>query len=129
MSQQPTQYLRHCQRCGHAWTVTQARGRLPVVCPACRDAHEAELAAGRMRRYRQRTQQRAAAEAEILARRVAWYAERLLADHPQAARILAEVPYDLAAALVDDLKERLRARSADAGADGAGVCPPGREAR
>jgi hypothetical protein len=81
-----------------------------------------------MRRYRHRRQDLAAAEADILARRVAWYAERLLADHPQAARILAEVPYDLAAALVDELKERLRARSAAAGTDGAGVCPPGREA-
>ena len=129
MSQQPQHYLRRCQRCGRTWTVAQERGRLPVVCPACRDAHEAALAAARMRRYRHRRQDQAAAEADILARRVAWYAERLLADHPQAARILAEVPYDLAAALVDELKERLRARSAAAGTDGAGVCPPGREAR
>ncbi len=129
MSQQPPQYLRRCQRCSRTWTVTQQRGRLPIVCPTCRSAHEAELAAARMRRYRHRRQDQATAEADILARRVAWYAERLLADHPQAARILAEVPYDLAAALVDDLKERLRARSTAAAGDGAGACLPGREAR
>jgi hypothetical protein len=127
MSYQSRQYLRHCQRCGQAWTVTQARGRLPVVCPACQGAHQAEQAAARMRRYRHRRQDQATAEAEILARRVAWYAERLLTHHPTAARVLAEVPYDLAEALVDVLKERLRATDASAATRGGAGAPGGDE--
>jgi hypothetical protein len=129
MSRQPRQYLRQCQRCGQAWTVLQGRGRLPVVCPACRAAHEAALAAARMRRSRHRAQERTADEADILARRVAWYADRLLAEHPDAARVLAEVPYDLAEALVDDLKERLRATDAQADAGAADDRAPGSDAR
>jgi len=113
MSSLLRQSLRHCLRCGQTWTVTYDRGRLPVVCAACRPAHEAALAAARMRRARARSQERAAAEADILAYRVARYADTLLANHPAAARILAEVPYDLAAALVDALKERLWAASPD----------------
>jgi hypothetical protein len=65
------------------------------------------LAAARMRRYRQRQQERAEHAAYVLERRVTWYADRLLAQHPEAAAILAEVPYDLAEALVDELKVRL----------------------
>jgi hypothetical protein len=67
------------------------------------------LAAARMRRYRVRQKERAEHEAYILEQRVTWYADRLLAAHPAAAAILAEVPYDLTEALVDELKERFRA--------------------
>lgn len=67
------------------------------------------LAAARMRRYRQRQQERAEHDAHVLARRVQWHADRVLAEHPEAARILAELPWDVAGPLVDELKERFRA--------------------
>lgn len=79
------------------------------------------LAAARMRRYRHRLAERAAHAAYVLERRVKWYADHLLAEHPEAAAILAEVPYDLAEALVDELKERLWAAD-EAGPDG--TAPP-----
>ena len=96
-----------CHRCGRVWTVALAPGRRPIVCPDCRAAHAAELAARRMRRYRQRAQEQADHEAYVHDRRVQWVADRLLADHPAAAKVLAEVPYDLAEDLVQELQRRL----------------------
>jgi hypothetical protein len=96
-----------CQRCGQAWTARLAPGRRPVVCPTCRPAHEAELAARRMRRHRAQAPERAAHAAYVQERRVSWFAERLLTQHPEAARVLAEVPYELAEDLVQELARRL----------------------
>ena len=123
MSRPSRQHLRSCQRCGQTWSVTQAHGRLPVVCPSCRPAHETELARRRMRQYRQRQQERAEHEAYVLERRVQWQADRLLTEHQEAARLLAELPWDIAGPLVDELKERLRA--ADEGSPPGTVPPSG----
>lgn len=98
-----------CQRCGRTWTAPLAPGRRPVVCPACRPVHEADLAAQRMRRHRARAQERAEHSAYIQERRVHWFTERLLRDHPAAAEVLAEVPYELAADVVEELKRRFAA--------------------
>ena len=96
-----------CQRCGQTWTALLAPGRRPVVCPTCRPAHEADLAAHRMRRQRARAQERAAYDAYVQGRRVQWVTDRLLRTHPEAARVLAEVPYDLAGDVVQELARRL----------------------
>ncbi len=98
-----------CQRCGQTWTALLAPGRRPVVCPTCRPAHEADLAAHRMRRQRARAQDRAAYDAYVQGRRVQWVTDRLLRAQPEAARVLAEVPYELAADVVQELARRLAA--------------------
>lgn len=96
-----------CQRCGQTWTAQLAPGRRPVVCPSCRPAHEADLAAHRMRQHRTRAQERAEYDAYVQARRVQWVTDRLLTAHPEAAHVLAEVPYELAADVVQELARRL----------------------
>ena len=68
-----------------------------------------------MRRHRAATQERAEHAAYVQERRVQWFTERLLRDHPAAAAILAEVPYELAADMVDELKRRLAHPSLEEG--------------
>jgi hypothetical protein len=66
------------------------------------------LAAQRVRRHRARAVERAEHDAYVQDRRVRWFAERLLTTQPEAARVLAtEVPYELAADLVQELARRL----------------------
>ena len=60
-----------------------------------------------MRRHRTRAQERAEYDAYVQARRVQWVTDRLLTAHPEAARVLAEVPYELAADVVQELARRL----------------------
>jgi hypothetical protein len=61
-----------------------------------------------MRRRRARAVERAEYDAYVQERRVRWFAERLLTTQPEAARVLAtEVPYELAADLVQELARRL----------------------
>ena len=102
-----------CQGCGQTWTALLAPGRRPVMCPTCRPAYEAELAARRMRRYRTRASERAEHEAYVHEQRVRWCADRLLAQHPAAARVLAEVPYELAEDVVQELARRLAEAEAE----------------
>ena len=88
-------------------------------------ADEARLRAmnaARVRRFRERQREQAAVEVERVARRAAAIAERLEAEHPAAARILADLPPEVAGAVVAALNRRGferavgRAASQDAGA-------------
>ena len=60
-----------------------------------------------MRRYRAQDQERAAHAAYVQARRVRWFTDRLLREQPVAAALLAEGPYELAADVVEERKQRL----------------------
>ena len=77
--------------------------------------------AARVRRFRERQREQAAVEAEVLQRRAAAAADRLERDHPAAARVLAELPPEIAGAVVAELNRRqfmravARAGSQDAG--------------
>ena len=59
-----------------------------------------------MKRYRQRRKERAPAEAEIRARRVAAVADQLERDHAAAARLLASLDPGLGEALLAELNRR-----------------------
>ena len=62
--------------------------------------------AARVRKYRQRQAEQAEIAAEVLQRRAAAAADRLERDHPEAARVLAELPADVAGAVVAELNRR-----------------------
>ncbi len=63
-----------------------------------------------------------AAPAEVLQRRAAAAADRLERDHPEAARVLAELPADVAGAVVAELNRRAFERAVQrAGEPGSGV--------
>ena len=77
--------------------------------------------AARVRRHRQRQRELAEVEAERMARRAETIAARLEAEHPAAARILADLAPEVAGAVVAALNRRqferaeARARSQDRG--------------
>ena len=98
---------RRCARCGAAFAGPYAGGRPAVACPTCRPIHEAEVAARRQRRYRQRRQERADAVADSRARPAAYQAGRLLAEHPAAVEVLvSRVSPEVADLVIDELLRR-----------------------
>ncbi len=98
---------RRCPRCGAAFTTQYAGGRPPVVCSACRPAHQAALAARRTRRYRQRQAERAEYAAYSWGQQAAYQAGRLLAQHPTAVDVLvAQVSPEVADLVIDELLRR-----------------------
>ncbi len=106
---------RRCPRCGVTFTAHYAGGRPPVVCPACRPAHQAALAARRTRRYRQRQAQQAEYAAYSRGQQATYQAGRLLAQHPAAVDVLvAQVSPEVADLVIDEL---LRRRAAQPGRD------------
>lgn len=95
---------RWCRHCGAQFTSDYAGGRPPVVCAGCRSAHEADLAAQRMRRYRQRRQEQAEYVAYGRERQAASQARRLLTEHPAAAEVLlTRVSPEVADLVIDEL--------------------------
>ncbi len=105
--------LRCCPRCGATFTAHYAGGRPPVVCSACRPAHQAALAARRTRRYRQRQAEQAEYAAYSREQQAAYQAGRLLAQHPAAVDVLvAQVSPEVADLVIDEL---LRRRAAQPG--------------
>ncbi len=98
---------RRCSRCGAAFTTQYAGGRPPVVCSACRPAHQAALAARRTRRYRQRQAERAEYVAYSREQQAAYQAGHLLAQHPTAVDVLvAQVSAEVADLVIDELLRR-----------------------
>ena len=86
-----------------------------MVCPACRPAHQAELAARRTRRYRQRQAERAEYVAYSRGQQAAYQAGHLLAQHPTAVDVLvSQVSPEVADLVIDDL---LRRRAVQPGRD------------
>ncbi len=75
----------------------------------------------RVQRHRQRQREQAPVKAEVMQRRVTAAADRLEAEHPQAARYLAGLDPALGEALIRELDRRqferaeARARSRDQG--------------
>ena len=102
---------RRCPRCGAAFTAQYAGGRPPVVCSACRPAHQAELAARRTRRYRQRQAERAEYVAYSQGQQAAYQAGHLLAQYPTAVDVLvAQVSPEVADLVIDELLRRRAAQ-------------------
>jgi hypothetical protein len=101
---------RRCARCGAVFAAPSAGGRPPLACPTCRPIHEAELAARRQRRYRQRRQEHAEQVAHSRQRQAAYQARRLLTEHPAAVEVLlTRVSPEVADLVIDEL---LRQRAA-----------------
>ena len=72
----------------------------------------------RVQRHRQRQRELAEVEAERTARRVTAVADRLERDHPAAARVLAELPVDVAGAVAAELNRRAFERAVQRAAEG-----------
>lgn len=95
---------RRCADCGVAFTAAFTGGRPPVVCPPCRPAHLADLAARRQRHYRQRQQERAENVAYSREQQAAYQARRLVAEHPAAVEVLLHrVSPEVADLVIDEL--------------------------
>ena len=100
----PRTLTRRCGPCGATFTMPYTGGRPAVVCTSWRAAHAADLAAQRMRRYRQRQQERAEYVAYGRERPAAGPARRLLAEYPAAAEgLLTRVAPEVAALVIDAL--------------------------